>query len=29
MLAWGDAVVITERGVKRLGKGRGEPIIAA
>jgi len=28
MLAWGDAVVITERGVKRLGKGRGEPIIA-
>jgi Xaa-Pro aminopeptidase len=28
MLAWGDTVVITERGVKRLGKGRGEPIVA-
>jgi Xaa-Pro aminopeptidase len=27
-LSWGDTVVVTERGVKRLGKGRGEPIIA-
>lgn len=28
MLAWGDTVVTTERGVRRLGKGRGEPIVA-
>jgi hypothetical protein len=26
-LSWGDTVLITERGVRRLGKGRGEMII--